>query len=159
MYEATGRGRGGATAANTGKVARDIVAKEGDSVTLGDTTIKFYVTPGHTPGCLSMEYTVFDNGKPYKALTLGGSGLPGVEDLATYIQSHQRMRALPDVQVMLSDHPYMADFYNLQKQLEARRPGDPNPFVIGRQKVLTWYDSVIEAARKKDAYDRSAVKK
>ena len=110
MYLAPGRGRGGAAAGGGGKVPRDMVAKDGDSLTLGDTTIKFYVTPGHTPGCLSMEYTVFDGGKPYKALTLGGSGLPGVEDLATYTQSHQRMRALPDVQVMLSDHPYMADF-------------------------------------------------
>src|SRR5205085_12115945 len=34
---------------------RDIVIKDGDSIKLGDTTLKMYVTPGHTPGVASME--------------------------------------------------------------------------------------------------------
>jgi len=156
MYEAPARGRGAAPPAP--KVARDIVAKEGDTIMLGDTSIKLFVTPGHTPGCLTMEYTVYDNGKPYTAITLGGSGFPSLELLDVYMQSHQRMRARPGVEVMLSDHPYMADFYNLQSTLAARKPGEPNPFVIGRQKVLAWYDAVLDAARRKQAYDRAHTK-
>jgi metallo-beta-lactamase class B len=156
LYETPARGRGAADP--TPKVARDIVAKEGDSITLGDTTIKLFVTPGHTPGCLTMEYTVYDNGKPYTALTLGGSGFPSLELLDVYMQSHQRMRALPGVEVMLSDHPYMADFYNLQTKLAQRKPGEPNPFVIGRQNVIAWYDAVLEAARRKQEYDRAHAK-
>ena len=29
---------------------RDLVIRDGDKLTLGDTTLKFYITPGHTPG-------------------------------------------------------------------------------------------------------------
>ena len=41
--------------------------KDGDTLTLGDTTLKFYITPGHTPGIASMENLVYDQGKKYKA--------------------------------------------------------------------------------------------
>jgi hypothetical protein len=37
---------------------RDMVVKEGDTLTLGGTTLKFYHHPGHTPGVLSAEFTV-----------------------------------------------------------------------------------------------------
>ena len=52
--------------------ARDLVLKDGDVVTLGKTSLKVYVTPGHTPGSASFEFTVYDNGKPYKAFMFGG---------------------------------------------------------------------------------------
>jgi hypothetical protein len=52
----------------------------------------------------------------------------------------------------------MADFYNLQRAFDARKPGEPNPFVIGREKVLAWYDAVLAAARRKQEYDRSQLK-
>jgi metallo-beta-lactamase class B len=52
--------------------ARDIVIRDGDTLTLGDTTLKFYITPGHTPGVASMEFPVYDQGKKYKAFLFGG---------------------------------------------------------------------------------------
>src|SRR5437879_4047738 len=39
-------------------IRRDLVIKEGDTLTLADTTIKFYITPGHTPGVTSIEFPV-----------------------------------------------------------------------------------------------------
>ena len=41
---------------------------------LGDSAFRFYVTPGHTPGSLSMEYIVSDGDQLYRALTPGGLG-------------------------------------------------------------------------------------
>ena len=52
--------------------ARDIVIKDGDTIRVGDTTVKMYVTPGHTPGVASMEFTVYDGGVPHKAFLFGG---------------------------------------------------------------------------------------
>src|ERR1700722_3594386 len=49
------------------KSDRDMVIRDGDVLTLGDTTLKFYVTPGHTPGVASMEFPVYDQGRKYKA--------------------------------------------------------------------------------------------
>ena len=39
---------------------RDMVLKEGDTLTLGGETLTFYKHPGHTPGSLSAEFMVFD---------------------------------------------------------------------------------------------------
>ena len=47
-----------------GKPKRDIVATDGQKVTLGDTTVTLVPTPGHTPGTLSMIFQVKDNGRP-----------------------------------------------------------------------------------------------
>ena len=36
------------------KPTRDMVATDGQKLTLGDTTVTLYITPGHTPGTLSV---------------------------------------------------------------------------------------------------------
>ena len=46
----------------------DRVLKDGDTVSLGGTTLKAVWTPGHTPGCTTWTTTVRENGKPYSVL-------------------------------------------------------------------------------------------
>ena len=89
-------------------IRRDLVIKDGDTVTLGDTVVKLYVTPGHTPGVTSLEFSVSDQGRKYKAFMFGGIGLNtvnGVKAVQQYIDSVRRVMAIPDVQVSLSNHP------------------------------------------------------
>ena len=54
--------------------SRDMVLEDGQTLTLGDTSLKVYKLPGHTPGAPSFEFTVYDNGTPYKAFLFGGPG-------------------------------------------------------------------------------------
>jgi hypothetical protein len=54
--------------------ARDMVIKEGDTITLGDTKLKVYVLPGHTPGSPAFEFTVYDNKKPVQRLRVRRPG-------------------------------------------------------------------------------------
>jgi len=141
-------------------ISRDLVYKEGDVLTLGNTTVHLHVTPGHTPGCLSMEYTVYDHGKPYEALTLGGTGFNfPAEWTKPYIKSMKRMRALPNIRVLLPDHPQVNDVLELGDKLKLRKPGEPNPFVQSRKDVLAWFDSVIKAAEEKDRLETEAARK
>jgi metallo-beta-lactamase class B len=141
-------------------IARDLVFKEGDVLKLGNTTIHFHVTPGHTPGCLSMEYTVYDHGKPYEALSLGGTGFNfPAEWTRPYIQSMQRMRALPNIQVLLPDHPQINDVLELGEKLPGRAPGQPHPFVQSHEQVVQWFDTVIKAAQEKDRLESEAAAK
>jgi len=46
----------------------DRVLKDGDTVSLGGTTLKAIWTPGHTPGCTTWTTTVQEKGKPYSIL-------------------------------------------------------------------------------------------
>src|SRR6185295_17061410 len=45
------------------KPKRDIVVVDGQKLTLGDTTLTMYSTPGHTPGTISTIIPVKDQGR------------------------------------------------------------------------------------------------
>jgi metallo-beta-lactamase class B len=52
----------------------DILVKDGDTLTLGNTTISFLETPGHTKGTLSFFFNTEENGKTYRVGMFGGAG-------------------------------------------------------------------------------------
>jgi len=54
----------------------DIFATDGYKLTLGDTTLTLYATPGHTPGAYSMVFPVYDHGTRHMAALWGGVGYP-----------------------------------------------------------------------------------
>jgi metallo-beta-lactamase class B len=56
------------------KPKRDMVAVDGQQLTLGDTSITMYLTPGHTPGTISTLIPVKDHGRPHIAAQWGGTG-------------------------------------------------------------------------------------
>jgi metallo-beta-lactamase class B len=116
----------------------DEVLHDGDRVTLGDTTLTAYLTPGHTKGCTSWGLDVEEDGKTYHALIVCSFGvndnftLVGNADYPTiasdYVATYAKARALP-VDVFLGSHGF---FYGLAGKYEAakiREPGQPNPFV------------------------------
>jgi len=118
--------------------AKDLTLKDGDVVTLGKTSLKVYVTPGHTAGSASFEFTVYDDGKPYKAFMFGGpEPRDGVEGAKKFMASVSRVTQMePDVQVGLLIHSWLANStypnggtFERMVRLQSRKPGDPNPFV------------------------------
>lgn len=137
---------------------RDLVIKDGDTLRLGDTTLKFYVTPGHTPGVTSMEFQVTDQGKSYKATMFGGTGLNtvnGVRATEQYIASVRRMMALPDLQVNLTNHPEGAQIFQRRGRLAARKPGEAHPYVDPAG-FRTYFATLLANAEKKLAAEKAA---
>jgi len=118
--------------------AKDMVIKEGDTITLGDTKMKVYVLPGHTPGSPAYEFTVYDNKKPYKGFVFGGPGpRNGVEGGTEFLKSIERLeKDFADVQVALNVHsflnsyPYPNNMGILElRDVKAKNPNGPNPFI------------------------------
>jgi metallo-beta-lactamase class B len=137
IEEAASRpGRGGAPSPRVPR--RDMVVRDGETLTLGDTTLKLYHTPGHTPGVLSAEFTVFDNGRPHKAFLWGGpgerAGLAGAEQA---LASANRVAQIPGIEVGVMVHSWLAPTYvypngnifERAQMLAQRRPGEPHVFV------------------------------
>ena len=119
-------------------VKRDMVIKEGDTVTLGKTSLKVYKLPGHTAGSASFAFTVYDNGTPHKAFIFGGPGQRnGVEGGTQFLSSLERIeREFADIEVpvhvhsWLTTYPYPGDaVFERAQRLARRKPGDPHPFV------------------------------
>ncbi len=52
----------------------DILLKEGDTLTLGNTTLSFMETPGHTRGTVSFFFDTREDGKTYRVGMFGGAG-------------------------------------------------------------------------------------
>lgn len=115
----------------------DRMLEDGDTVTLGGTTLTARVMPGHTKGCTAWEMELAENGQTYRTLILcslntqgirlvDNEAYPGiVED---YVATFARARSM-DVDLFLSSHGV---FYGLEAKharLLARGPLDPNPFV------------------------------
>jgi metallo-beta-lactamase class B len=131
--------------------ARDRVLREGEPIVLGDTSITPVEIPGHTPGALAFIFPVFDGGERHVAGLFGGTVLataytpmPGlrqyVDSIAHYLEVAERM----GVDVEIQNHPIFDDTPKRLAALAARRPGEPNPFVMGTDRYLRFWRIVSE---------------
>ena len=142
---------------DTKPFARDLVIQDGDTITLGDTTIACYATPGHTTGVLSMAFTVYDNGKPHKAFSFGGVGLnfSGVERTEMYIQSVKRLQAMQGIEVNIPNHAAMGQIFQRNEELKNRKTGEPHPFV-DEEGFGDWLDELMVNVEKKLEQEKAA---
>jgi metallo-beta-lactamase class B len=126
-------------------VKPDRVIHDGDTVSLGGTTMTAHRTAGHTRGCTSWSTVVTEDGKDYHVVFVGslsvlsGYRLTGKESYpgiaADYKKSIAVLKALP-CDVFLGPH---GSFFNLTDKREALAKGaTPNPFVdpAGYQEYL-----------------------
>ena len=112
----------------------DRAVKDGDTVTLGDTTLTARATPGHSPGCTSWEMTVKDGNQDRNVLffcsgtvalnrLVGHPTHPGIVD--DYRATFAKVKAMK-VDVLLGPHP---EVYDMQAKRAQMKDGAPNPFV------------------------------
>ena len=120
------------------KPLRDIVATDGMEVTLGNTTVRLYITPGHTPGTISALIPLEDGNRSHLGTIWGGNnfGFRYFRDRAdafgTYRTAAQRYsETLSDarVDVLITSHIAQDRLKDKINALRFRRPGDPHPFV------------------------------
>jgi metallo-beta-lactamase class B len=147
---------------NTSPPKRDIIASDGQKITLGDTTVTLYSTPGHTDGTFSMLIPVKHNGRSHLIATWGGTALSPatpVESLKAYVDSAVKYRALLaklEVEGIISNH---SEFDNAVAKIAAlgtRKPGDRHPFLTGPDSVRRYMTVVEEVGRAALALPRTA---
>ena len=146
--------RPGTTPKGAAPPKRDIAMVEGQQVGLGDVKVTPVLTPGHTPGSMAFIFPVKDNGKTYVAAMFGSTMLtatrPTPEQFDQYLKgiAHFRAEAVKaGVEVELQNHPLMDDFTGRLKQLQMRKPGGANPFIVGRANYPVFLDVMGECMR------------
>lgn len=112
----------------------DQVLHDGETVTLGGTTLIAHLTPGHTRGCTTWALKVPDGGKTYDVVIIGSVGVnpgyklvnnPDVPQIADeYRRSFKLLRSLA-CDLPLGSHPAM---YRLAEKYPKLGRG-PNPFI------------------------------
>ena len=112
----------------------DRVLHDGDTVTLGGTTLMARLTPGHTKGCTTWTLKTAENGKAYDVVIVGSVSLnaanlvnntayPNIQE--DFIKSFKVLRSLP-ADVFLGSH---TGFYRMSEKYARLEKGESNPFI------------------------------
>jgi metallo-beta-lactamase class B len=106
----------------------DKILHDGETVTLGGTSLVAHLTPGHTPGCTTWTTKAQEGGKTYDvvincSLRPPATLTPAVID--QFNRSFKLVRSLP-CDVQLGDHPAQ---YNMQEKHAKLANGKTNPFI------------------------------
>ena len=134
------------------------MANDGQKITLGDAGVTLVLTPGHTPGTISMLFQVKDHGKPLTVAYSGGTAFNFVNDAPhfdIYINSQRKMAeaaARANATILMSNHSEFDNAVTKIKLMAARKPGEPHPFEIGAAAVARYFkvtDECAQAARMK----------
>ena len=111
----------------------DILVKDGDALTLGNTTVTFMETPGHTKGTVSLFFDTSEKGVTYRVGMFGGAGANTLRQGAfdfdgcreAYYASVERLQK-EKVDVFIGNHVWNNDTFTKGKLL--METGE-NPFI------------------------------
>jgi metallo-beta-lactamase class B len=122
----------------------DKVLKDGDTVTLGGTTLTAHLTPGHTLGTTTWTMKIADGGKMYDVVIIGG----GLQDDARLVYNAnnpaigdiwgatiKQEQALP-ADVFLGAHSWFFNLTGKYKRLKANPKVNPYIDPAGYKKYL-----------------------
>jgi metallo-beta-lactamase class B len=132
------------------------VAEDGQKLTLGETTLTLYLTPGHTPGTISTIFPVRDGATTHTAAIWGGTAynfLGSEEEVrwfGEYISSAQRFKQLTrdaGADVVISNHSNFDESDAKLAALARRAPGAPHPYVVGNDAIQRYLTVVEECAK------------
>ncbi len=132
---------------------RDMIATDGEKLTLGDTTITLYLTPGHTEGTISTVIPVKDHGQPHVAVEWGGTAIyttTPIPQLEEYVKSANRFSDIvagSGADVIITNHTAFDHTLDKLDALAKRKASDPNPYVVGKETVKR-YMEVVDACGK-----------
>jgi len=135
-----------------GKPKHDLVGTDGMTLSVGDASMQILTMPGHTPGTLSYLFEFKDNGKPLRAVYVGGTAIPFDGTPAyydSYLASSRKVAnaaAAYGATVLLSNHTEFDNGYFKAHTAANRGRGEPNPFEVGKDGVARYFTVVDDCA-------------
>ena len=120
----------------------DRVLRDGETVTLGGTSLVAHLTAGHTRGCTTWTMKAADSGRSYDVVfacsyRAPADVTPAIE--AEFARTFKVIRGLP-CDVPLGDHPAQ---YDMAAKFARLKPGASNPFI---DPANCWGEAEIQEA-------------
>jgi glyoxylase-like metal-dependent hydrolase (beta-lactamase superfamily II) len=139
------------------KPKKDVVATDGMKLTLGDTTLTIYLTPGHGPASLSILVPLKDGNQRHLGALVGGRDWNYEEEGLLYFTSEEeairtwkasalRFRDIAEkagVDVFLATRSHHDNTLKKVAGLKTRKPGEPHPYVDTTKKAIPRYMTII----------------
>jgi metallo-beta-lactamase class B len=138
------RGNANGAAAQRALPKRDMVINDGDTLTLGNATIRFGIYPGHTPGTIMMSVPVLDHGvRRVWLVPAGALQVPNKESWKAFEHIINDYFRKEQPEMVFNSHPLTMND-GLAKMAEIRRnPNGPNPYVLGKEKTARYLDIML----------------
>lgn len=139
------------------KPRKDMVITDGQKLTLADVTVTLYVTPGHTPGTVSLLISPLKDGSQRHVGSVFGGRAPAGDDVVEGVQyyrneidslkawsaSAKRYKGIAEragADVFLAVHDSWDKTLDKLNALKFRKPGGPHPLVsktaVGRYQTI-----------------------
>ena len=123
----------------------DFFLHDGDRIDCGDKSILALFTPGHTKGCMSFIFPVYDKGEKHMACIFGGATPPWGDDEGNEIQMQSVTKFLDAAKengcdVALTNHTAFDCGLERIAYSRARLSNLPNIYVIGEDGVQKFCD-------------------
>ncbi len=156
-------GAGQSNQSNGIRLTRDLVIKDEDMLTLGDTQLWFYLIAGHTAGNLVTEIHAVAGGREFRT-AVGVDFEPSPGMTAAALKSIERLKELGPWDALLPSHPYLAPLAIpvTARQMLGVDPLPPNPTkqapLVGAQRVNGYLDQIRTAIQGRLAREQSAAR-
>lgn len=133
----------GANSSRSPKTAVDIYVKDGDKITLGETSVEIVETPGHTPGGISLIFPTTNDGKKEIVAMWGGTGIPqdknqqlAYKNSVTHFEKKSKEM---NVTSEITAHLFIDNGYSKLDDANNRKVGQPNPFIRGKDGMELYF--------------------
>ena len=127
---------------------RDMVIAHGQKLRLGDSELTLYLTPGHSPGTVSMLVPVREGGQRYMLSLLGGTAFPrtlegdglmgGLNDFDRSVARLSELSRRAGAVGTINTHVFV-DGSDKKLAKIALGKGGANPFIMGSARVTRYY--------------------
>jgi metallo-beta-lactamase class B len=144
---------------------RGMSLKDGEKLTLGDTTVEIVETPPHTPGAISLIIPLKEGSARHVAALWGGIGFNfqrTEQNFTTYANSVRKFAGIAqarNVDVQMANHSNFDNALVKIAALRSRAAGQPHPFVVGSAVQQRIFDVQQECALAQRAMLRTAATK
>jgi metallo-beta-lactamase class B len=130
--------------------------KDGDKLTLGDTSIEIVQTPPHTHGAISLIIPLKESNARHVGALWGGIGFNFQQTEQNYtayansVEKFAKVAKERGADVPMANHSNFDDAFKKIAALKTRGAGQPNPFVLGaatQARIFTVQSECALAAR------------